>query len=866
MPTKPWGAKKEFKKLDELIRHKEHRIVWLGGQAGIGKSFLFARLAWPLIEDPPDGSKIMPYRFKQGDGRCSPGSFLLFCRERLEDCISPDKRPKDSKQMRPVDLVRKLLSQVTQERRVCFLLDGLDEITAREPNFVREVVLKLTVPRTTWFCVGRPEHGLPEMFRTAKAFEPFSDGLPDMAEGDIRTMLLEKTGPLAKKLVKIDEDPEGGETVINTFISRVAKAAAGLPIYVKYLVGDILKGQIEPSGTAIIPPSLNDYHEEQIRRCSVGDLHQVLTPLVATLAVAHEPLSVEQLASLLRRRSILTQESILPGGEDPLNLVRRGCARIAHMTRLALGAEGGYAYTLFHYSLREHILRSDYMFNAVDTARKTIADAALELGDDAATAYLRRQGVRHLIEAGRYAKAVSLLHELRQTSDEDGLANAACYQNIRELLRVLPNFKKEECKNTDPVKLLDLLSGLDDFDLAVSGLSMIFTHHQAAWQECIDRVLEIDNWDLLYALSFVLAENLTNSTKEKALNSLSQLINSEEHSERDLGAYVYKLFCLKNLWAVKTDLIEQLVLDPSPMIRGVMYELLLNLAIHGMDVNKLVKDDKFWNPYWAYNLTQLDDIRAACLLHSKESESDGLRSSRVLEAYQCLDATDKVREGLQEQLKHTQFQDLLLLVQEPAGAIIHLEKIQKCRDALEESPHVWKMTRYLLGHASWEVREAAASMLVSVRSLAPHIPGLIQKYMNHQDWRLRYSAVNLAYLWRGEDNSSSFMRVIRACHNDIQPWVRGVCSHTLRHWLRMDTGEPLEARLQSMSEVIAVLLGTEDIWVMEDIRELFKYLSKKIDPYTLVGPGQQEQLREVLDWGEMEEGKFHEYVDQRKRD
>ncbi|MBK1645883.1 hypothetical protein CKO25_14750 [Thiocapsa imhoffii] len=92
------------------------------------------------------------------------------------------------------------------ERRVLFLLDGLDEIAERDPRFATDLPLGIQTPTLTWLCAGRPERGLPEAFAAAGALRVFPEGLPPMQAGDIRTLLLERIGPLRKKLLRQDTE------------------------------------------------------------------------------------------------------------------------------------------------------------------------------------------------------------------------------------------------------------------------------------------------------------------------------------------------------------------------------------------------------------------------------------------------------------------------------------------------------------------------------------------------------------------------------------------------------------------------------------------------------------------------------------
>ena len=90
---------------------------------------------------------------------------------------------------------------------------------------------------------------------------PFPDGLPPMSSNDIRGMILEKIGPLKKKL--LSNDKEANEIIVNPFIDLVVNKAEGLPLYVKYVIGDVLANRYRVlDGEEILPDSLNAYHEK----------------------------------------------------------------------------------------------------------------------------------------------------------------------------------------------------------------------------------------------------------------------------------------------------------------------------------------------------------------------------------------------------------------------------------------------------------------------------------------------------------------------------------------------------------------------------------------------------------------------------
>lgn len=208
------GRAEEIETLQRTMAETQHGLIWIPGLAGVGKSYLMARLACDLIDDGVNF--VLPFRFHGWDAeRCQRTAFLRYATERLEARLGEKKvdQREGLEGAKPVDRLRHLLARTSATKRVVFVLDGLDELVPRDPDFVQEVVLVLRLPGVLWLCAGRSEAGLPEAFGKAGAIEPFPDGLPRMHEGDIRTLLLEKLGPLRKRLLKGDRDED--DRVVN---------------------------------------------------------------------------------------------------------------------------------------------------------------------------------------------------------------------------------------------------------------------------------------------------------------------------------------------------------------------------------------------------------------------------------------------------------------------------------------------------------------------------------------------------------------------------------------------------------------------------------------------------------------------------
>lgn len=403
------GRAAELERLGSLVRERSRDVLWLFGAPGMGKSVLLSRFAVELIDEAAPDVLVLAYRFKAGDDRCARGPFLRFCVERLEVWLGDGSSGPAAARASTKELsqqVRALIAAL-DGRRVVFIVDGLDEVTRNDPQFAEEVVLALAGGGVTWLCAGRPERELAEVFTADRCVTVFDHGLPPMGSADIRSMLLEKIGPLRKRLIRSDRDD--GDQVVNPFIERVARCAEGVPLYVSYVIGDILSNRLRVLDAGErLPPTLDRYHEELLRRCSIGTLHQAITPLASLLAVAREPLSATTLTD------IMVRAKLIPDDDEPQEIVCRALSTIASMLRRSPTPEGGEGFMLFHTTLREHMEKSPLTRGALSLARRHLADLAAhaELPHSVAGPYLFRWGLTHLVELDRTDEALSALTDL----------------------------------------------------------------------------------------------------------------------------------------------------------------------------------------------------------------------------------------------------------------------------------------------------------------------------------------------------------------------------------------------------------------------------------------------------------------------
>ena len=422
------GRERELLQLWEAVAQMERGCIWIGGAAGIGKSNLMASLMQRLRESPPENVLVLPYRFRAQDDRNSRGAFLSYFREQLDfsDLVnaSESQSPSAAGVWNPVNEIMERLDRLNPRQRVLLVVDGLDEIMQHDERFVEDALLCFVPRGVVVVGAGRPEFGLQESFRQRKAFEPFSDGLGAMTQEDVRSMLFDRLFGEARRGVLLSDREEGGK-VENTFIEQVASRSEGLPIYVNYVIGDISAKRIRPDNANDLPRGIHAYHAELLRRCSTGDLQAVVTPMLVVVALAHEPLSEEEITALLKRFGRLETMN--------LSLVGRGLALLGSMLRRSTKSNGKGGITVYHDSLRSHILQDLALAETVASTKRGFANESTKPGGDAAKDYLYRNGVNHLLEAGRFNHAVRLQTDFEflmarfRTLEESGQAAADWY-------------------------------------------------------------------------------------------------------------------------------------------------------------------------------------------------------------------------------------------------------------------------------------------------------------------------------------------------------------------------------------------------------------------------------------------------------
>ena len=139
------GRTEELAAVRQALANTSRGVLWLDGEAGIGKSCLVASIACELLRAHARDQRtiILPYRFEAGhDDRCSRSAFFGFALEGLAKRIGK-KTPSEGTLL---DRLAATLRSVGR-RRVIFILDGLDELALRDPEVRRGSRLQIAGAR-----------------------------------------------------------------------------------------------------------------------------------------------------------------------------------------------------------------------------------------------------------------------------------------------------------------------------------------------------------------------------------------------------------------------------------------------------------------------------------------------------------------------------------------------------------------------------------------------------------------------------------------------------------------------------------------------------------------------------------------------
>jgi hypothetical protein len=203
---------------------------------------------------------------------------------------------------------------------------------------------------------------------------------------------------------RLVQEDRGDEEVHNPFIELLADRSHGLPIYVELVRQDIAQGRfryLDSDEAEHLPDSVSAYFKDLLSRGGLGDVYSFQQLIVCFLALALEPLSIEQLAALIRR--------IFDMRERQAELTKSAIDRLGSQIRARKTPDGEVGWTLYHTELMDFVRRWEEISGNRDKALEVLLAAARSPTDDAIRRFLFRRGVQQHVAAGRTLQAAELL-------------------------------------------------------------------------------------------------------------------------------------------------------------------------------------------------------------------------------------------------------------------------------------------------------------------------------------------------------------------------------------------------------------------------------------------------------------------------
>jgi hypothetical protein len=432
------GRATELQDVKEALGRTTSGVLWLSGTGGIGKSFLTARVAVNHGNDPRRWCCI-PWRFRVSDAdRSNPSAFLRHAITRLARWPAlgrADVRPELDSNKLPTQLDELLRAagrlqpagKNPRPPRVLIVLDGMDEAARLSPDLL-EWPFRFVHPNVVWLCSGRPDQATDKAFAAGRCTHLFRCGLPAMSSGDVRALLYQELGEQRYELLGLDRRDAAGN-VTNPLVEAIVAKSEGLPLYIRFLVEDLLTGHFELTGRpeltgrlkSKLPQGLAAYYEDLLERTGIDDVQGMLPKLLAAVVWAQGPVAAELLFELLRRL-----ENVSPDEEERLRAdIQQGLQRVGSMVRLAPLPEGGLGYEPYHTTLGDHFRASTTRLGRTNSRAREVFVALTKdwrrIAGAAARRYVFRHGPQHLLDEKRHDDLYALARDeafLRTQAEE----------------------------------------------------------------------------------------------------------------------------------------------------------------------------------------------------------------------------------------------------------------------------------------------------------------------------------------------------------------------------------------------------------------------------------------------------------------
>jgi hypothetical protein len=806
-----------FNEIDQwLYQRPESRVFWLTGKPGVGKTAIAARLCHTRRE-------IIAYHLctATDDDRRNPVRAVTSIAYQMSQHLPEYERALHSIDLEAMaaknaqtvfnDLVLRPLRMAAPQPdgpRIV-VVDAIDEATSYGRNAIAAFVADCWEDTPRWLrliITSRPEEA--EIVARLSHLRPYElDAQSDENAKDLRAYVVREL--VARSL-----------TADARTIDEIINRSEGLFLYAKVVIDEIDNHQLSIDRVDQFPRGLGGHYQRFFERQfpNLDRYRKTIAPMLQAICAQREALPIPVLRRALGARvNLLTRLTTLG------SLFPRAPQH---------GTLDAQSVSPFHKSIRDWLTTGVGPYQ-IDLAagESLLAKTAMaweQFAEGPAQRYLLRHGVPHLVNTGEFVKASALLYRLLgRTHSTDPIMLEHFHEAGRYLCAWLVRCPPSETKRLRAEELVDIAvecCDIDHYTMVPAFRLLYYASHRSAWPAIRRRILRSNSWSAMYALSLVLAEAHSSHGSDKVLQEIADLTAATDMDEQELGLYAFKL--LEGPPASLMDTARRLASSDAFIVRALLYEFLLSQALIGEDVCAFIQSTGLWSTPWPYHRTQLNDI-AAVQEVVRRSPTPFSAEPGVQGACGEIAATLRSRDELIASPAITAEPALRDLLRNYERLPRRLHDLPRATQEIRRSGDIDRVLLALFAHPAWEVRAGISSVAASIAGGRPEIAQRIAGWIEHPNYRVRYSAIEAAYRMRHQDDAALFETAVRRHAGDEQAWIRGIVADCLSEWITRDgTRWPTE-RLARFAPEMTRLLHDTDMWPLEAMAFLARRLREE---------------------------------------
>ncbi|HZS56211.1 MAG TPA: toll/interleukin-1 receptor domain-containing protein [Bryobacteraceae bacterium] len=818
-----------FDAIDKWLRKPNaSRVFCITGWAGTGKSAVAAYLCAKRPEIVAFHICVHGHTHKADPRRCITSiayqlttQFPLY-RERLGAADWDSLKDANTLTLFDELIVRQLGTDFSKPGQTCLIvIDALDEATQGDLNELVTFIAAHFKRAPEWLRLIITARPVPQVVGALPEFDSFvldterPENLKDIREYAQR------------ELAELIADDDARARAATAIVSR----SEGLFLYAYWVCEELKQGRLPIDEPENFPLGLRGaYRQFFERQFAGGDTYGAIRPKLAVIAAGYDALPKEVLNETFQLDEISAKRIFDP--LRPLFPCVDGRYRPFHRSILDwLGDTGDNGAGVFCVDVAQgHRQLAAYCWNKCAERIKRSG----RLRDQYQT-YAFQHGVRHLIEARRFAEAVDLLYYLFGHSDEFSPDERADLNQMAKLLTIALGEGGDEVPNPEKIsaaKLSEILQGLYMSQPLKGGIRLLVKYHTEQWPTILEKFLSTDDYVLRHTIAEVLANDYL-ETGER-LESIYGLLDNPDLNHQELGVYA-----LQEVYAGEPDVIQSKYLNRLGdgeiySFRSALGDLLLGLALQDvggdnfrrLDVmNQVNRSTIFWNPIWDFNRMDIAWLKAIDYFARKQTLPPDAPKD-VTQACRSLAQTEKLRQelllqtkGLPDEIRH--------VLKSYYRLGIRPETIPENPSVVRGIPGLERVFEVLFAHPLWLITETAASLLASLVDEDPLTSHYIINLFEHDLWRVQYGAAEAAFLARFRNKNELFRQAINSFYRHPEPLLHGNCAENLAAWILDSIPSKRRELMLEFEQPFTHWLCNEDedAWVLDHLYRLFHRLS-----------------------------------------